>query len=112
MSDRYDGDGRRLAFQISPSAKQAMREALKRDGAQRRSAITLAPLIEKAEASGHSSARCINPIERAALFKRLCKPGMTDDEVDEIVGIVDAYLSGCLCAADWRSWLRRRTKNA
>jgi hypothetical protein len=112
MSDRYDGDGCRLAFQISPSAKQAMREALKRDAAQRRSAITQAPLIEKAEASGHSSARCINPIERAALFKRLCKPGMTDDEVDEIVGIVDAYLSGCLCAADWRSWLRRRTKNA
>jgi hypothetical protein len=61
---------------------------------------------------GHSSARCINPIDRAALFKRLCKPGMTDDEVDEILGIVDAYLGGCLCAADWRSWLRRRTKNA
>ena len=81
-------------------------------GWPRRSAITQAPLNEKAEASGHSSARCINPIERAALSKRLCKPGMTDDEVDEIVGIVDAYLSGCLYAADWRSWLRRRTKNA
>ena len=50
-----------------------------------------ARLIEKTEASGHSSARCINPIESAALFKRLCKPGMTDDEVDEIVGIVDAF---------------------
>jgi hypothetical protein len=33
---------------------------------------------------------------------------MTDDEVDEIVRIVDAYLSGRLCAADWRLWLRRR----
>ena|ERR1700722_1667803 len=66
-------------------------------GWPRRSAITQAPLNEKAEASGHSSARCINPIERAALSKRLCKPGMTDDEVDEIVGIVDAYLAD-VCA--------------
>jgi hypothetical protein len=30
FSERYDGDGRRLAFQIRPSAKQVMREALKR----------------------------------------------------------------------------------
>jgi hypothetical protein len=35
MSERHDGDGRRLAFQIRPSANQVMREALKRDAAQR-----------------------------------------------------------------------------
>jgi hypothetical protein len=33
---------------------------------------------------------------------------MTDDEVDEIVRIVDAYLSGRMCSADWRLRLRRR----
>jgi hypothetical protein len=108
FSERYDGDGRRLAFQIRPSANQVMREALKRDTAQRRSAITQARLIEKAEASGHSSARCVNPVERAALVKRFCNPGMTEDEIDEIVRVVEAYLSGRLCAADWRLWLRRR----
>jgi hypothetical protein len=108
LSGRYDGDGRRLAFRIHPSAKQIMREALKRDTAQRRAAIARARLIEKAEACGHSSARGVNPLERAALANRLRKPGMTDDQVDEIVRIVDAYLSGRLCAADWRSWLRRR----
>jgi hypothetical protein len=108
LSERYDADGRRLAFQIRPSAKQVMREVLKRDTAQRRSATTRARLLEKAEASGHSSARGVNPLERAALVNRLRKPEMTDDEVDEIVGVVEAYLSGRLCAADWRSWLRRR----
>jgi hypothetical protein len=112
FSERYDGDGRRLAFQIRPSVKQVMREALKRDAAQRRAAITRARLIEKAEASGHFSARCVNPIERAALVNRLCKLGMSDGEVDEIVGVVDAYLSGRLCAADWRLWLRRRGDGA
>jgi hypothetical protein len=35
---------------------------------------------------------------------------MTDDEVDEIVRIVDAYLGGRLCAADWRLSLRRRVE--
>jgi hypothetical protein len=108
--ERYDGDGRRLAFQILPSAKQGMREALKRDSAQRRAAITRARLIEKAEASGNSSAQGANPIERAALVKRLRKPGMRDDEVDEIAQIVELYLSGRLCAADWRLWLRRRVE--
>jgi hypothetical protein len=39
FSARYDGDGRRLAFQIRPSVKQVMREAFKRDTAQRRAAI-------------------------------------------------------------------------
>ena len=68
-SGRYDGDGRRLAFQIRASTKQVMREALKRDAAQRRAATTPARLIEKAEASGHSSARGVNRIERAALVK-------------------------------------------
>jgi hypothetical protein len=33
---------------------------------------------------------------------------MSDDEVDEIVQIVEGYLSGRLCAADWRLWLRHR----
>jgi hypothetical protein len=108
FSGRYDGDGRRLAFQIRPSVKQVMREALKRDAAQRRSATTRARLIEKVEASGCSSARGVNPLERAALVNRLRKPGMTDDEVDEIVRIVDLYLNSRLCAADWRLWLRRR----
>jgi hypothetical protein len=105
---RYDGDGRRLAFRIRPSANQVMREALKRDTAQRRAAIDRARLIEKAEASGYSSASGVNPLERAALVNRFRKPGMTDDEIDEIVRIVDAYLSGGLCLADWRLWLRRR----
>jgi hypothetical protein len=99
-SDRFDADGRRLAFQIRPSANQVMREALKRDTAQRRAAITRARLIEKAQASGYSSASGVNPLERAALVNRLRKPEMTDDEVDEIVRIVDAYLSGCLCPVD------------
>jgi hypothetical protein len=81
---------------------------LKRDAAQRRVAITRARLIEKAEANGYSAALYVNPIERAALVNRLRKPEMTDDEVDEIVRIVDAYLSGRLCAADWRLWLRHR----
>jgi hypothetical protein len=35
-----------------PSAKQAMREALKRDAAQRRAATARAHLIEKAEENG------------------------------------------------------------
>jgi hypothetical protein len=108
FSGRYDGDGRRLAFQIRPSANQVMREALKRDTAERRAATARARLIEKTEASGYSSARCANPLERAALVNRLRKPRMTDDEVDEIVLVVDTYLSGRLCAADSRSWLRRR----
>jgi hypothetical protein len=112
FSDRYDADGRRLGFQIRPSVKQVMREALKRDTAQRRAATSRARLIEKAEASGYSSACCVNPIERAALVKRLRKPGMTDDEVDEIVSVADAYLGGRLCAADWRLWLRRRGDGA
>ena len=89
-----------------------MREALKRDAAERRAAAQRVHLIEKAEASGHSSARCVNPIERAALVNRLRKPGMTDDEVDEIVRVLEAYLSRRLCAADWRMWLRRRADAA
>jgi hypothetical protein len=75
---------------------------------QRRTATTRARLIEKAEASGYSAALHVNPIERAALVSRLRKPEMTDDEVDEAARIADAYLSGQLCAADWRLWLRRR----
>jgi hypothetical protein len=41
-----------------------MREALKRDTAQRRAAMTRARLIEKAEAGGYSSASGVNPLER------------------------------------------------
>jgi hypothetical protein len=111
FSGRYDGDGRRLAFQIRPSVKQVMREALKRDAAQRRAATAQARLIEKAEASGYSSVSGVNPLERAALVNRFRKPEMTDGEVDDIVRIVDAYLSGRLCAADWRLWLRRRVED-
>jgi hypothetical protein len=107
FSGCYDGDGRRLAFQIRPSVKQVMREALKRDTAQRRAASARARLIEKAESSGCSGASDVNPLERAALVNRLRKPGMTDDEVGEIISVVDAYLGGRLCAADWRLWLRR-----
>jgi hypothetical protein len=110
FSERYNGDGRCVAFQIRPSAKQVMRKASKRDAAQRRAVITRARLIEQAEASGDSSASGVNPLERAALVKRLCKPGVTDDEVDEIVRVVEAYLRGCLCSADWHLWLRRRVE--
>jgi hypothetical protein len=88
--------------------KQVMREALKREAGQRRAATAQARLIEKAEANGYSAALHVNPIERAALVSRLRKPEMTDDEVDEIVRVVEVYLSGRLCAADWRTWLRRR----
>jgi hypothetical protein len=108
FSGRYDGDGRRLAFQIRPSANQVMREALKRDTAERRAATLQVRLIKKAETNGYSSARGVNPLERAALVNHLRKPGMTEDEVDEIVSVIDAYLGGRLCAADWRLWLRRR----
>jgi hypothetical protein len=51
--------------------------------------------------------RRVDPLERAAIVNRFRKPEMTDDEVDELVRIVELYLSGCLCAADWRLWLRR-----
>jgi hypothetical protein len=62
--------------------------------------------------NGYSVTLHVNPIERAALVNRLRKPGMTDDEVDEIVRVVEAYLSRRLCAADWRMWLRRRADAA
>ena len=88
--------------------KQVMREALKREAGQRRAATAQARLIEKAEANGYSAALQVNPIQRAALVKRLRKPGMSDDEVDEIVRIVEGYLGGRLRGADWRLWLRRR----
>jgi hypothetical protein len=73
-SDRFDADGRRLAFQIRPSANQVMREALKRDTAERRAATARARVIEKAEANGYSAALQVNPIQRAALVNRLRKP--------------------------------------
>jgi hypothetical protein len=82
LSERYDGDGRRRAFQIRPSAKQVMREALKRDAAQRRAATARARLIETAEAKGYSSGIHANPLERAALVNRLRKPEMMDEDVE------------------------------
>jgi hypothetical protein len=96
------------ASHFKSAVKQVMREAFKRDTRERRAATARARLIEKAEASGYSSARGVNPLERAALVSRLRKPEMTDDEIDEIIQIVEVYLSGRLCAADWRLWLRRR----
>jgi hypothetical protein len=62
LSGRYDGDGRRLAFQIRPSVKQVMREALKRDAGERRAATARARLIEKAEANGYSTALHVDPL--------------------------------------------------
>jgi hypothetical protein len=64
VSERDDGDGRRLAFLIRPSAKQVMCETLKRDTTQRRAVTARARLIEKAEVSGHSYPRGVNPLER------------------------------------------------
>jgi hypothetical protein len=104
----FSRDGRRLRFQIRPSRKQHLREALKRETARRRAAALQARLIEKGEAGGVSTARRVDPLDRAALVKRLRKPEMTDDEVDELLRIVDAYLSGRLSAPDWRLWLRGR----
>jgi hypothetical protein len=106
-SGRYDGDGRRLGFNIRPSARQCMRNAFKRDTAERRAYALQARLIEKAEGSGFSSARHVDPRERAILVNRLRRPEMTDDEIDELAHVVDAYLGGALSAADWRLWLVR-----
>jgi hypothetical protein len=108
----FGPDGRRLGLQIRPSRKQHLREAFKRETARRRAAGLQADLVQRAEAGGVSTARRVDPLERAALVKRLRKPEMTDDDVDELVRIVDAYLSGRLCAADWRLWLRRRASAA
>jgi hypothetical protein len=107
LSGRYDADGRRLGFHIRPSAKQYMRVTLKSETANRRTWALQDRLIRKAVASGHRSTRSVDPLERAAMVKRLRKPEMTDDEIDALVRVVEAYLSGCLCAADWRLWLRR-----
>jgi hypothetical protein len=104
----FGANGRRLRFQIRPSRKQHLREAIKRETARRRAAALRADLVERVKVGGVSTARRVEPLERAALVKRLRKPEMTEDEVDELVRIVDAYLSSRLCAAGWRSWLRRR----
>ena len=111
-SGRYDADGRRLGLQIRPSRKQHLRESLRCETARRRAARVQADLVQRAEAGGVSTARRVDPLERAALVKRLRTPEMTDDEVDEIVRVVEVYLSGRLCAADWRLWLRRRASTA
>jgi hypothetical protein len=108
----FGADGRRLRFQIRPSRKQHLRESLKRETARQRGAAVQARLVEKAEAGVVSIARRVDPLERAAIVKRLRKPEMTDEEADEILTIVNAYLSGRLRAADWRLWLRRRASAA
>jgi hypothetical protein len=107
FSERYDAGGRRLGFHIRPSQKQCLREVLKRETAQRRAAALQTRLVEKIEVSGVSSMKRVDPLERAAIVNRFRKPRMTDDEVDALVRVVEGYLSGCLSAADWRSWLRR-----
>jgi hypothetical protein len=104
----FSAAGRRLRFQIRPSRKQHLREAIKHETARRRAAALQADLVERVKAGGVTTAHRVDPLELAALVKRLRKPEMTEDEVDELVRIVDAYLSGRLCAADWRLWLRRR----
>jgi hypothetical protein len=102
---RYDADGRRLGLQICQSRKQHLRDALKRQNARRRAAVLQAHLVEKAEAGGPSRERRVDPLERAKLVNRFRKPEMTNDEVDELVSIVEAYLSGGLCPTDLRLWL-------
>jgi hypothetical protein len=97
-------DGRRLKFQIRPSRKQHLREALKRGTTRRRAAALQARLVEKAGAGGGSPEPRVDPLERAKLVNRFRKPEMTNDEVDELVSIVEAYLSGRLRPADWRLW--------
>jgi hypothetical protein len=85
FSERYDGDGRRLAFQIRPSAKQVMREALKRDAAQRRAATTRARLIEEAETVRRGLALMARPPRRGravAQFPRsynYCRTSSSDE---------------------------------
>jgi hypothetical protein len=99
----YDpATGRRINFRIKPGRKTSLRELAKRARAER----LAARLVAKAEAPG--AARRVDPLERIALVKRLRKPGMTDVEVNEIVRVIDGYLGGCLSAAEWRLWLRRR----
>jgi hypothetical protein len=104
----FGADGRRLRFQIQSSRKQHLRDTLKRETARRRVAMLQADLVQRAEAGGVTTAHRVDPLERAALVKRLRKPEMTDDEVDELLRIVDAYLSGRLSTSDWRLWLRGR----
>jgi hypothetical protein len=99
------GDGRLLGFQIRPSAKQVMRQALKHETA---SCDYLSAPHREGRSNGYAFAHDVNSLERAALVKLVSRPGMTDDEVEEIARIVDAYLSGRLCAADWRLWVCRR----
>jgi hypothetical protein len=96
--------GRRINFRIKPGRKTSLRELAKHEKAER----LAARLVAKAEA--RRPARRVDPHERIALVNRLRTPEMTDDEVDELVRVVDGYLSGCLSAAEWRLWLRRRSE--
>jgi hypothetical protein len=76
-----------------------MRVALKSETANRRAWALQDHLIGNAVAGGHRSTRSVDPLERAAMVKRLRKPEMTDDEIDALVRVVEAYLSGHLRAA-------------
>jgi hypothetical protein len=109
---RYDAQGRRLGLQIRPSRKQALREALKRATTERRAFALEARLIQKTEAAALPPAARVDPHDRTTLVMRLRKPEMTEAEVDDIVYIVEAYLSGRLSAGDWCLWLRRRKEAA
>lgn len=74
--DRYacdDGDGRRVAFQIRPSAKQVMRKALKRDSAERRAATLWVHLFEKAKANAIPP-RAASVLSTAPLVDRPASP--------------------------------------
>jgi hypothetical protein len=96
---RYDADGRRLGLQICPSRKQNLRQALKRETARRRAAALQARLVAKAEVGCGFPEPRVDPIDRAKVVNRFREAEMTEDEVDELVRIVEAHLSGSLCAA-------------
>jgi hypothetical protein len=106
-AEAYDpATGRRINFRIKPGRKTYLREQAKRERAER----LRAKLIAKAEA--REPARRVDPHERIGLVNLLRMPGTSDIEIDEIVRVVDCYLSGCLSAVEWRLWLRRRRESA
>jgi hypothetical protein len=88
------------------SARPIERNAIRAPGSilTRKPAALQTRLVEKIEVSGVFSMKRVDPLERAAIVNRLRRP---DDEIDQLVRIVELYLSGGLCATDWRLWLRR-----
>jgi hypothetical protein len=79
---------------------------LKRETAEHRAHALRRRFVEKSR-SALPSARPVDPLERAMLVTHLRKPVMTDDPIDELARVIDAYLSGALSVADWRFWLTR-----